>query len=277
MSRSTFVPWTPVPAAAAMLFALAACGDFATEPTVEPEALLSHAAPEIVAGELEVCKHVEGGNGVGFEFTASMSGGAAGELLESSFTLHDGECLVVWRSLGPLGSPGDPVRSITVTELAPLPDGWQLDRIVVDADLLDNSPVEYLNTNEVTVPVNTYHGATAVFYNSPIAVGEGCTPGYWRNTRIEWPIDPATLFSDAFGVGPDTPLSVTVEARGGGENALLRHATAALLNAAAGLDYPLTEAEVIALVQEAYATGEFNAAKDQLEAGNELGCPLSNQ
>ena len=33
--------------------------------------------------------------------------------------------------------------------------------------------------------------------------------------------------------------------------------------------------EVIAIVQEAYATGDFETAKDLLESENERGCPLS--
>ena len=63
---------------------------------------------------------------------------------------------------------------------------------------------------------------------------------------------------------------------GGGAAALGRHATAALLNAANGaVSYGFTAAQVIALVQEAFATGDFEAAKNALEAENERGCPLN--
>jgi hypothetical protein len=64
--------------------------------------------------------------------------------------------------------------------------------------------------------------------------------------------------------------------RGGGENALARHAVAALLNASSpDVDYYTDVAGVIALVQEAYATGEFESAKDLLDLQNNLGCPIN--
>lgn len=265
--------WLGGSAAAVLLVAFAACADQpVTGPGPEPEVLFSHGDPEVQAGEVEVCKHVEAGNGEAFDFTASTDG-PAGELLESSFTLSDGECVVVWRSGGPLGVPADPRRNVTITELVPA--GWQVDLIEAD---VDPEPFDATGTNEVTVAVNTFHGATVVFHNSRVVVGtEGCTPGYWRNTRLEWPIDQGTLFSDAFGVGPDTPLSETVKAKGGGANALQRHATAGLLNALSSVEYPYTSAQVIEQVQDAYATGDYEAAKDVLEAANELGCPLSNR
>ena len=50
---------------------------------------------------------------------------------------------------------------------------------------------------------------------------------------------------------------------------------AALLNAASPeVDYAYTAAEVIAMVQNAYATGDFNGPKDMLEMENELGCTV---
>ena len=80
-------------------------------------------------------------------------------------------------------------------------------------------------------------------------------------------------FDDVFGVGPHITLLKAVRMGGGKEKALIRHATAALLNAThPNVDYPLTEAEVIALVQDAYATGNFNDAKDILDEYNNLGC-----
>jgi len=62
---------------------------------------------------------------------------------------------------------------------------------------------------------------------------------------------------------------------GGGEAALGRHCVAALLNAANGeVDFAYSTAEVIALVQNAYATGDFEQAKNLLAAQNELGCTV---
>jgi len=54
-----------------------------------------------------------------------------------------------------------------------------------------------------------------------------------------------------------------------------RHSVAALLNAAnPDVIYLYSEAEIIALVQEAWATGDFRTAKNLLSYENERGCPL---
>jgi hypothetical protein len=111
--------------------------------------------------------------------------------------------------------------------------------------------------------------------------GEGCTPGFWRQDQHfdSWVgYDPDDDFEVVFGVDasfdPHT-LGDAVLLGGGGEYALARHAVAALLNAASpDVDYPYTEAEVIAMVQAAYASGDFESAKDVFEAANEAFCPL---
>jgi hypothetical protein len=74
-----------------------------------------------------------------------------------------------------------------------------------------------------------------------------------------------------FGVGPDSSLLRALNAGGGGEQALGRHVVAALLNAAhPNINYAYTVAQVIAMVQSAYATGNFEGVKDTLEDNNEL-------
>lgn len=113
-------------------------------------------------------------------------------------------------------------------------------------------------------------------------MGEGCTPGYWRQDQHydSWVgYMPGDLFDAVFGVdapGDDT-LGEAVVSRGGGENALQRHAVAALLNASSpDVAYAYTVAEVIVVVQGAYASGDFESAKDMLEAenGDDTYCPL---
>jgi hypothetical protein len=109
--------------------------------------------------------------------------------------------------------------------------------------------------------------------------GEGCTPGYWKQRHHfdSW-VGYATTdeFDVVFGVPYDVTLLTALSTGGGGEKALGRHATAALLNAASpDVDYAFTEAEIIALVQDAWATGDFGTAKDQLEDANEQVCPLN--
>jgi hypothetical protein len=111
--------------------------------------------------------------------------------------------------------------------------------------------------------------------------GEGCTPGFWKNHPEEWPApyDPSDEFDEVFGVviagDPTLTLGEALELGGGGENALARHAVAALLNAASGdVNFEFTVAEVINIVQEAIATGNIEEAKNELEAENETVCPL---
>jgi hypothetical protein len=110
--------------------------------------------------------------------------------------------------------------------------------------------------------------------------GEGCTPGYWKQEQHfdSWvTYAPGDFYDEVFGVGPHITLLAALESEGGGELALLRHSVGALLNAAGDVDYGMTEAEVIAAVQAAYAIGTkdaFEAAKDDFEALNERFCPL---
>jgi hypothetical protein len=129
------------------------------------------------------------------------------------------------------------------------------------------------------------------FCYEPLVINEvdqGCTPGYWRNHLDRWEeVAPADDFDATFGVGlfsPDITLGTAISLGGGGLNAFARHATAALLNAYGGVpnadgtyvSYPYSPAEVIAMVQAAADSGDFEAAKDVFQAANELGCPLNN-
>jgi hypothetical protein len=111
--------------------------------------------------------------------------------------------------------------------------------------------------------------------------GEGCTPGYWRQVQHfdAWEAtgyEPVDSFDAVFGVDSSFgTLLDGVKAKGGGEKALARHAVAALLNASSPyVSYEYSPAQVIALVQGAYACGNFEAIKDLLEYQNELGCNL---
>ena len=107
---------------------------------------------------------------------------------------------------------------------------------------------------------------------------EGCTPGYWRQKHHydSWvDYSPDDIYSVVFGVGPADELGDTVKAKGGGLNALLRHSTAALLNASSSVDYPYTVAEVIAMTQAAINGGDIEGTKDTFDEANNLGCPLN--
>jgi hypothetical protein len=121
----------------------------------------------------------------------------------------------------------------------------------------------------------------AVALEEPPTGGEGCTPGFWKQSQHfdSWVnYNPSDDYETVFGVNASFTLTLleTLGQGGGGEIALGRHAVAALLNANnPDVDYAFTEAEVIQLVQDAYDTGDFNGAKDELEEQNEQGCPLS--
>jgi hypothetical protein len=105
-------------------------------------------------------------------------------------------------------------------------------------------------------------------------VGEGCTPGYWRNHFEMWAAtgySPGDDFDSTFGVDlfdPDITLGDAIWLGGGGANRLARHGTAALLSAAhPDVDYPYTVGEVILAVQGGDAS--------TLAEANELECPLN--
>jgi len=112
------------------------------------------------------------------------------------------------------------------------------------------------------------------------ACTQGCTPGYWKQPHHfdSWVgYAPDDYFDEVFGVGQHIKLIDALWLRGGGENALMRHAVAALLNAAyyPDMDY-ISPAYVSSLVQEAYfGSREVEDVKDELAAYNELGCPLN--
>ena len=121
--------------------------------------------------------------------------------------------------------------------------------------------------------------------------GEGCTPGYWKtdqhldswvgyspnaklNTVFTFPAGLSALganFTLRQALGPPTPGALN----GGGVNALLRHAVAALLNASSGVDIGLTTTEVINATNAALASGGYEAQKDIFAALNDRDCPLN--
>ena len=118
--------------------------------------------------------------------------------------------------------------------------------------------------------------------------GEGCTPGFWKNNAdkkgaTQWtdPYDPTDLVSSVFSDAPTGIGSKTLLAglqQGGGDlDALTRHAIAAVLSAAhPDVDYPLTVAEIVDMVNDAYnGLTDVEDLKDLLAGFNEAGCSIS--
>ena len=110
--------------------------------------------------------------------------------------------------------------------------------------------------------------------------GEGFTPGFWKNHLDAWEAtdySPGDSFEGTFGVdiqgfGVEWTLLDALNKGGGGQYALARHATAAILNAShPGVDYAMTAQDVIDDVYDAFDTGEFEDLKDQLDEYNNQG------
>lgn len=114
------------------------------------------------------------------------------------------------------------------------------------------------------------------------ACTQGCTPGYWKQPHhfdswVATGYKTGDYFDVVFGlqgVAPHITLLEALNKRGGGVNALMRHAVAALLNAAHPDVAYLEEEDVIRSVWESYPWNP-EGIKDWLEGFNELGCPLN--
>ena len=117
----------------------------------------------------------------------------------------------------------------------------------------------------------------------PPAPAQGCTPGYWKQDQHfdSWPAPyaPSNDYNTVFGVSASFNPHTLLDAAwlgGGGENALARHAVAALLNAASpDVNYTYSVSDVISMVQAAYASGNFEPTKNLFDAANNAGCPLN--
>jgi len=155
------------------------------------------------------------------------------------------------------------------------------------------------NTDIATV--TTYEGVTdsdpAYYYGAEEQTGdEGCTPGFWKNNADKknhsaWVgYIPTASFKTVFGLSSFTirgngssiisnpTLIQSLGANGSGINLLARSAVAALLNASnSNIDYPLTEAQVIAMVQAAILAGDsaIQTQGEEFDEYNNYGCPIN--
>jgi hypothetical protein len=82
----------------------------------------------------------------------------------------------------------------------------------------------------------------------------------------------------AAGVDPSTTLLEALQTGGGGVNALLRHAVAAVLNAASpDVNFAFEVADIVADMNAALLSRDAEAIedlKDELAGANESSCPL---
>lgn len=190
------------------------------------------------------------------------------------------DCPVVWEDPS---TTFDDQTQVTITELdAP---GFELAEIFYEHPS-DGIFRGYDRMDGTSATLTPRDGLIVYFKNSALDVpppsgggGEGCTPGYWRQIRHwrNWTgYHPFQSYRRVFNAGFPVRLITGAWMKGGHYKALTRHSVAALLNAShPDIDYDLTTDEVIALVQQAFATRDWETAKDRLAQLNQQGCPLN--
>lgn len=265
---------------------LAACGrdalPTANEPSSQPQftvgAVTTDPTPEL--GKIKLCK--AGDTSGNFTITRVAVGGGTGTV-QAAVTIAAGDCVVVAEDNG-TGGDGS---NVTFTE-SPATNltgvtGQRIDTPGGVSDACVGTPNPCANPG--TTFLNSFHGSTFTFTNTaPPVVGQGCSPGYWKNHTTAWPapytpeqLFTAAGFDDAF-VGK-TLLQV-LGLHGGGLNALGRQTVSALLNAAAGIGFEMTPAQVISAFNNAHpgTKAEYNTLKNTFEALTDVNgriCPLN--
>lgn len=240
-------------------------------------------------GEFEVCKTYVGtpGPAVTVDWEVDRESDGFGDVdLSGSVQLADGECAIVHSYIEDAASnTGIEIQRVTVTEQA-VP-GYSTEFQL--SSLHATGSVTAGNSASGDMRSNPDSGFLVEFINTEVFVpgGEGCTPGYWRQSHHfdSYPagFDPTTPFIGATtgfsydpalngpesGFASDLTLLDALTLRGGGGvNDLIRHAAAAILNAnSTGVAYGLSVGDV----QDAY---NVDQDKDALAAANEAGCPL---
>lgn len=144
------------------------------------------------------------------------------------------------------------------------------------------SSVDNLNTGNLPASF-AWNAAGLTIQEIPNLGGEGCTPGYWKQTQHfdSWtlPYTPNTPFSAVFeNAFPGKTLGEVLELAGGGLNALGRHTVAALLNSvSSNVSYDQTVSEVINQFNSVYpgTTSAYETLKNTFAGYNEQGCPLN--
>jgi len=278
------IPFITLRAAAAIagVAALAACEASNDPAGLNPSGMAYSVLPNWPADgqanveEFELCKQ---GSSATFDY--SVYDRKTSTTTTGSLSLNDGECRVI-------ALFGDVGADVTVTETS-AQSGYMFDR--VDVTRVGVGAGSYSQTTpSVTEFISGTNGgglrgALAVYYNvaepPPPGGGEGCTPGYWKQSQHfhSWtsPYTPSTQFSAVFeDAFPGMTLLQVLGQGGGGLNALGRHTVAALLNtASAGVDYDMTTQGVIDAFNAVYPGGDYEGQKNIFAGYNELGCPLN--
>ena len=278
--------WVQYSAVTLLAVGMAACDESVTEtPFARSAPQMAVVLPTQAQQQAFVCAAGPTGS---YAFTVSESDPTnIATLGASPFNLAQDACTQVATTAAPGGTFGTNA-AITVTSTG-MPANVVLDSITKHVALFGSSssptPSSVVTTQNPG-PANTFDlgleiGVVLVFNFSavPTGGGEGCTPGYWKQSQHfgNWTgYTPGQLFSSVFSDAfPGMTLLQVLGQGGGGLKALGRHTVAALLNAASGgVDSGYTTAEVIAAFNAAYASGSYDALHAEFAAANEQGCPL---
>ena len=191
-------------------------------------------------------------------------------------------CIEIWNA-----NDGDLVP-VSASLVAGHP-GYELERIAVSTgNGVTDLPFQNLyGPRTGSVNVNASVGGYIWFKFKKVELpprgGQGCTPGYWRQSHhfdrwVGYSPNQAfsTVFANAF---PGKTLAQVAATDGGGVNALGRHSVAALLNASSsGVSFDLTQRQVIDGFNAAFTSGNrirIEALKNELDMLNNQGCPLN--
>jgi VCBS repeat-containing protein len=169
------------------------------------------------------------------------------------------------------GLRGEVINTATAVGHPLRPDGFYLPNVID----VDRWTVEVTQELRAAIDIEKYVQVVESENGT-----EGLTPGYWKQNQHfdDWiGLNPGDRYEKVFGVdAPGCPtLLDALQANGGGANALLRHSTAALLNAAhPNIEYAYAKAEIISMVRGAFASGNYESVKNEFEAENEKGADL---
>jgi hypothetical protein len=271
-------------AMAAGLALIVGCSSEVGDPMVEPpQFLISNAILDCGTTDPELGKFKLIKLGAGGTFEVRVN-----DVLVSTVTLAAGECKIVHTNTDYPVSTGS---RVTVTEISGEGTLQSIELTILIATAFDQFGHVTATTTETSYPTGnsaTAHiifaqkGAVATFTNEPGDGngGEGCTPGFWKQSQhFGWwtaPYTPTTQFSAVFeNAFPGKTLLDVLKQGGGGLKALGRHTVAALLNAASpSVDNGLTPQQVIDAFNSVFPGGDYEGLKNRFEGQNEAGCPL---
>ena len=224
---------------------------------------------------------VDAGSDIGFSITVSSNGPgtAAGVVLNDALPAGNG---ISWSLVQAVA--GCSIQNNTLTcNFGDLAAG-QTRTVELTSPTTTGSCGIYNNTASATATNHaTVQASASTTVNCPPPPpggGEGCTPGYWKQTQHfgNWtaPYTPNTLFSAVFeDAFPGMTLLQVLGQGGGGLNALGRHTVAALLNGAnSNVSADLSAQQVIDAFNAVFPSGDIDGLHTQLAGFNEQGCPL---